>query len=114
MKLDLIQPDVIYRRLQERDRSLLDSNHDNRALQSEMIQVKGYSYDLTLKDKESIGKVTSEVSAYVEIIYDGATLSLGYCHQHISLRNKFQTGSSIEFRSTTLKEWCRPRCCVSS
>jgi len=77
LKLDLIQPDVIYRRLQEgADGSLLDSDQDNRVLQSEMVQVKGYSYDLTLKDKESIGKVTSEVSVYVEIIYDGIMLSL--------------------------------------
>jgi len=75
LKLDLIKPDVVYRELYG---SLLDSDQDNRVLQSEMVQVKdkGYSYDLTLKDKESIGKVTSEVSVYVEIIYDGIILSL--------------------------------------
>ena len=79
LKLDLIKPDVIYRRLQEGNISLLHLDQDNRVLQSEMVQVKGYSYDLTLKDKESIGKVTSEVSVYVEIIYDGIILSSRTC-----------------------------------
>jgi len=84
LKLDLIQPDVIYRRLQEGNISLLDSDRDNRALQSEMVQVKGYSYDLTLKDKESIGKVTSEVSMYVLKLYDGIILSLWILSQHLN------------------------------
>ena len=111
LKLDLIRPDVVYRRLQEGNISL---HQDNRVLQSEMVQVEGYSYDLTLKDKESIGKVTSEVSVYVLKLYDGTTLSLWILSPTHLSSQQTSTGSSSEFRSTTLKEWSRTRCRFSS